>query len=90
MRAGLCYGPARLADGLLPARKGEERSPLTTPRTHLTRPHPDRMSRMTLRPRPPGGEERIPMRPGTVARFALALPTVLWLVLLPSRCGAGP
>jgi hypothetical protein len=45
---------------------------------------------MTLRPCPPGGEERIPMRPGTVALFALALPTVLWLVLLPSRCGAGP
>src|SRR5262249_20146156 len=87
----LCYGPARLADGLLPARKRGGVLPSDDPpRTHLTRPHPDRLSRMTLRPCPPGGEERIPMRPGTVALFALALPTVLWLVLLPSRCGAGP
>jgi hypothetical protein len=81
--------PDSLTDSSPPA-NGEEHSPSDDPRTHFTRPHPDRMSRMTLRPRPPGGEERIPMRPGTVARFAQALPALLWLVLLPSRCGAGP
>ena len=41
-------------------------------------------------PRLPGDEERIPMRTGTAALLALAVPAVVWLVAFPSRSGAGP